>query len=179
MCGSFFQIRNFKGIEKYRPIREARNAKWSPSGNKPSPNTLLSSNFNVNYQSVNGSFVWMQTHADNGLQSVVTIYRMDQPPDYSCRGGDSRSWQVKYDLYAESYTVHNDGCAVAELFLCDQPPNRVQMEVYTPQLQFLPAEKITDHCNIEQSVTIAVLGYITTSNSLKYLICNTSWHNEL
>lgn len=160
--------------EKYRPIREARNAKWSPSGNKPNPNSLLSRNFNVNYQSVNGSFVWMQTHADNGLQSEVTIYRMDKPPDYSCRGGDSRSWQVKYDLYAESYTVHNVGCAVAELFLCDQPPNRVQMEVYTPHLQFLPAKDISVHGNIEQSVTIAVLGYITTSNSLKYLIRNTS-----
>jgi len=159
--------------EKYRPIREARNAKWSPSGNKPNPNYLLSRNFNVDYQNVNGSFVWMQTHTDN-LQSDVTIYRMDKPPDYSCRGGgDSRSWQVKYDLYAESYTVHNVGCAVAELFLCDQPPNRVQMGAYTPRLQFLPAEKITAHGNIKQSVTIAVLGDITTSNSLKY-ICNTS-----
>jgi hypothetical protein len=48
--------------EKYRPIREARNAKWSPSGNKPNQNYFLSRNFNVNYQSVNGSFVWMQTH---------------------------------------------------------------------------------------------------------------------
>ena len=161
--------------EKYRPIREARNAKWSPSGNKPNQNYFLSRNFNVNYQNVNGSFVWMQTHTDmNRLQSEVTIYRMNKPPDYSCRGGgDSRSWQVKYDLYAESYTVHNDGCAVAELFLCDQPPNRVQMEVYTPCLQFLPAEKITVPGNIEQSVTIAVFGYITTSNSLKY-ICNAS-----
>jgi parallel beta-helix repeat protein len=89
--------------EKYRSIREARTATRSPIGNKTNQNSFLSRNYNLNYQSVNGSFVKMRTQTDNELHGDVTIYRRDQPPDYnSCRGGDSRSWQVKYDRYAET-----------------------------------------------------------------------------
>ncbi len=139
--------------EKRRPIDEARNAKWSPIANNPDQNRDLSRIFNVDYQNVNESFVWIRTYTDNSMHSDITIYAMDSPPDYSCSGGSGgRKWKVTYDPNAKTYNVHNDNCAAAELFLDNQLPDRVQMEGYTTWSR------------LEQSITIAALGNITTSN---------------
>jgi len=139
--------------QKYRPIEEARNAKWSPIANNPNQNRYLSRSFDIAYQDVGESFVWIQAHTDNGMHSDVTIYGMDIPPDYSCSGGSgSRTWRVTYDSAAEKYNVHNNYCAAAQLFLNDQLPNKVQMEAYTTWSVS------------RQSVTIVVLGDIITSN---------------
>ncbi|RJS70404.1 PKD domain-containing protein, partial [Methanophagales archaeon] len=139
--------------EKYRPIDEARNAKWSPIANNPDQNRDLSRTFNVSYQNVNESFVWIRTYTDNGMHSDITIYGIDNPPDYSCSGGSGgRTWRVTYDPNAGTYKVHNDNCAAAELFLDNQLPDRVYIGGYTTWSR------------LEQSVTIAVLGDIITSN---------------
>jgi hypothetical protein len=138
--------------ENYRPIEEARNAKWSPIANNSNQNRDLSRSFDVEYSDVSHSFVWIQAHTDNTMHSDVTIYSMENPPDYSCSGGDWRRWNVTYDHAAKTYNVHNDNCAAAELFLNDQLPDNVQME------------GCTTWSLLKSSVTIAVLGDMTTSN---------------
>jgi len=138
--------------EKWRPIEEARNAKWSPIAKNPDQDRDLSRSFNVDYQDVSESFVWIRTHSDNGMHGDVTIYGMKNPPDYSCGGGDFRTWRITYDPDAKTYNVHNDNCAAAELFLSGQLPDKVQMEGHTHWSLF------------KTSATIAVLGDITTSD---------------
>ena len=139
--------------EGRRPIEEARNAKWSPIAKNPDQNADLSRSFDVKYQNVSDSFVWIHAFSDNSMHSDTTIYGMDNPPDYSCSGGSgSRTWRVTYDSDAKTYNVHNDNCAFAELFLNDQLPNKVLIEAYTTWSFLYP------------DITIAVLGDAITSN---------------
>ncbi len=139
--------------EMSRPIDEAENARWSPIANNPDQNSDLSRSFDVGYENVSVSLVWISAYTDSQNYSDATIYGMDNPPDYSSNGGSgSRTWSITYDTGAQTYNVHNSNCAYAQLFLSDQLPERVQMDGYTQWSFFSP------------SVTIAAFGEITTSN---------------
>jgi hypothetical protein len=137
-----------------RPIDEATNAKWSPIANNPDQNATLRRAFDLTYEGVLESCLWIYTSTDNGMYGDTTIFGMENPADYSTSGGSgSRTWSITYNAGANTYNVHNNNCASAQLYLMGQLPSRVEMRAYTTWSSVVLSSSI---------VTLG--GDITTSN---------------
>lgn len=111
------------------PSRQAMNNKWSPAANNPDQNITLHRSFNIHYENVNSSCVFIWSRTDNGMTGSSVIDNIsDDCPDYSASGS---GWSVEYDNTASTYAARNTACNTGSVVLCNQFPTHSSMDINT------------------------------------------------